>query len=209
MPGTVWTSTSNNNITDRFMQQHLYMGVQPIAPVLGNDHAVLNGDTGERVGAASEASTTQHNTTQHNTTQQKRIFFIAVKRLTLNCFLSEIDKLYTDYAVMFEQTRGVRTYLDGIVGCTKENDNSICAANAFFGADRLIIVASGLLGVHGEGAGVESLNLTVAGVTSDSCLRLTTGSTEEKKIMVEVVNNSLTINLHSDERSFAFIVCTI
>ena len=43
MPGIVWTNPNDNITADVFHQQHLLYGVQPMAPYLGNDHAVQPG----------------------------------------------------------------------------------------------------------------------------------------------------------------------
>ena len=43
MPGIVWTNLDDNVTADIFHQQHLLFGVQPMAPYLGNDHAVQPG----------------------------------------------------------------------------------------------------------------------------------------------------------------------
>ena len=47
MPAIVWTMNEGQLVTDTFMQHHLLMGVSPMAPVLGNDHALL--PTNEKV----------------------------------------------------------------------------------------------------------------------------------------------------------------
>lgn len=44
LPGIVWTNTDDDVTSDVFHQQHLLFGVQPMAPYLGNDHAVQPGN---------------------------------------------------------------------------------------------------------------------------------------------------------------------
>ena len=51
MPGIVWTNLDDDVTSDIFHQQHLLYGVQPMAPYLGNDHAV---QPGQRIYAAYE-----------------------------------------------------------------------------------------------------------------------------------------------------------
>ena len=43
MPGIVWTNMNDDVTSDVFHQQHLLFGVQPMAPYMGNDHAVQPG----------------------------------------------------------------------------------------------------------------------------------------------------------------------
>ena len=46
MPAIGWTypSTGNKTINDAYLQRHLRMGVQPMAPVYGADHSLGDGD---------------------------------------------------------------------------------------------------------------------------------------------------------------------